>query len=42
VDVVTSNGLSPYIGPGILKEIEYVPGFVIPEGNLQSHEGSHA
>jgi predicted nucleotidyltransferase len=25
VEIVTSNGLSPYIGPKILKEVEYVP-----------------
>ena len=24
VEVVTKNGLSPYIGPKILKEVEYV------------------
>lgn len=24
VDIVTGNGLSPYIGPYILKEVEYV------------------
>ncbi|MDX2285484.1 MAG: nucleotidyltransferase family protein [Bacteroidia bacterium] len=24
VDVVTQNGLSPYIGPAILREVEYV------------------
>lgn len=24
IDVVTANGLSPYIGPKILKEVEYV------------------
>ncbi len=24
VDIVTKNGLSPYIGPKILKEVEYV------------------
>jgi predicted nucleotidyltransferase len=25
VELVTQNGLSPYIGPYILKEVEYVP-----------------
>jgi predicted nucleotidyltransferase len=24
VEIVTKNGLSPYIGPGILKEVIYV------------------
>ena len=24
VEIVTKNGLSPYIGPGILKEVQYV------------------
>jgi uncharacterized protein len=24
VDVVTKNGLSPYIGPSILEQVEYV------------------
>lgn len=27
VEVVTKNGLSPYIGPSILKEVQYVEGF---------------
>lgn len=25
VEIVTTNGLSPYIGPHILSEVEYVP-----------------
>lgn len=25
VEIITRNGLSPYIGPHILKEVEYVP-----------------
>jgi len=25
VEVVTSRGLSPYIGPHILKTVEYIP-----------------
>jgi len=26
IDLVTTGGLSPYLGPGILKEVEYIEG----------------
>jgi len=27
IDLVTAGGLSPYLGPRILKEVEYIEGF---------------